>query len=123
MTAYLNDDKPDASAPKSDLTYYSVSKASNRPRRLRHMLIIPNNFSVLPHKGLWPILKVAFNADAGRNFTTYQHRFRMPGSESGGVGNFWYSFDYGLAHFVSIDGETDFPYSPEWPFVADVDGK
>ncbi|KAK3069565.1 hypothetical protein LTR53_011997 [Teratosphaeriaceae sp. CCFEE 6253] len=39
-----------------------------------------------------------------RNFTTYQFRFRMPGEESGGVGNFWYSFDYGLAHFVSIDG-------------------
>ena len=44
----------------------------------------------------------------------------MPGAETGGVGNFWYSFDYGLAHFVSIDGETDFPYSPEWPFVRDI---
>ena len=43
----------------------------------------------------------------------------MPGPESKGVGNFWYSFDYGLAHFVSIDGETDFPYSPEWPFIRD----
>lgn len=47
----------------------------------------------------------------------------MPGAESEGVGNFWYSFDYGLAHFVAIDGETDFPYSPEWPFVRDVNGK
>ena len=46
----------------------------------------------------------------------------MPGSESGGVGNFWYSFDYGLAHFVSLDGETDFLYSPEWPFIRDVAG-
>jgi hypothetical protein len=46
----------------------------------------------------------------------------MPGNESGGVGNFWYSFDYGLAHFVSIDGETDFPNSPEYPFVADLSG-
>ena len=44
----------------------------------------------------------------------------MPGSETGGVGNFWYSFDYGLAHFVSFDGETDFPYSPEWPFARDT---
>jgi len=42
-----------------------------------------------------------------RNFTAYQFRWRMPGEESGGVSNFWYSFDYGLAHFVSIDGETD----------------
>lgn len=46
----------------------------------------------------------------------------MPGAETGGVGNFWYSFDYGNAHFVSLDGETDFPYSPEWPFVRDVTG-
>ncbi len=33
-----------------------------------------------------------------RNFTAYQNRFRMPGNESGGVGNFWYSFNYGNAH-------------------------
>lgn len=57
-----------------------------------------------------------------RNFTAYQNRFRMPGGETGGVGNFWYSFDYGLAHFVSIDGETDYPNSPEWPFAKDVKG-
>ena len=38
------------------------------------------------------------------------------------MGNFWYSFDYGLAHFVSIDGETDFANSPEFPFAADVKG-
>jgi hypothetical protein len=54
-----------------------------------------------------------------RNFTAYQNRFHMAGEQSGGVGNFWYSFDYGLAHFISIDGETDFPYSPEWSFVRD----
>jgi hypothetical protein len=47
----------------------------------------------------------------------------MPGTETGGVGNFWYSFDYGLAHFVAIDAETDFANSPEWPFVADTKGK
>jgi acid phosphatase len=46
----------------------------------------------------------------------------MPGAETGGVGNFWYSFDYGLAHFVSIDGETDFANSPEWSFDRDVKG-
>jgi len=57
-----------------------------------------------------------------RNFTAYANRFRMPGNESGGVGNFWYSFDYGMAHFVSINGETDFPFSPEWDFARDVEG-
>ncbi|KAJ5946023.1 Metallo-dependent phosphatase-like protein [Penicillium verhagenii] len=57
-----------------------------------------------------------------RNFTAFQHRFRMPGAESGGVSNFWYSFDYGLAHFVSMDGETDYANSPEWSFAEDVSG-
>jgi Calcineurin-like phosphoesterase/Iron/zinc purple acid phosphatase-like protein C len=46
----------------------------------------------------------------------------MPGAESGGVGNFWYSFDYGLAHFIALDSETDFPYSPEYPFLRDLSG-
>ncbi|KAK5230477.1 hypothetical protein LTR47_007619 [Exophiala xenobiotica] len=57
-----------------------------------------------------------------RNFTTYQHRFYMPGGETGGVGNFWYSFDYGMVHFVALNGETDFPNSPEYPFEADLTG-
>ena len=56
------------------------------------------------------------------NFTAYINRFRMPGDETGGVSNFWYSFDYGLAHFVSFDGETDYYQSPEYPFVADLTG-
>ncbi|KAF8425039.1 Metallo-dependent phosphatase-like protein [Boletus edulis BED1] len=43
------------------------------------------------------------------NFTGYINHFRMPSEESGGVGNFWYSFDYGLAHFVVLNTETDLP--------------
>lgn len=46
----------------------------------------------------------------------------MPGDDSGGRGNFWYSFDYGLAHFISFSGETDFYQSPEEPFVSDLTG-
>ena len=46
----------------------------------------------------------------------------MPGSETGGVSNFWYSFDYGLAHFISFNGETDYPNSPEYPFARDLHG-
>ncbi|RDW61121.1 purple acid phosphatase family protein [Aspergillus mulundensis] len=57
-----------------------------------------------------------------RNFTAFQHRFRMPGAETGGVGNFWYSFDYGLAHFVSLDGETDFASSPFSTLARDRTG-
>ncbi|KAF4978012.1 hypothetical protein FDECE_18280, partial [Fusarium decemcellulare] len=57
-----------------------------------------------------------------RNFTAFQHRFHMAGENSYGVGNFWYSFDYGLAHFVSIDTETDYANSPDKSFARDVNG-
>lgn len=30
------------------------------------------------------------------NFTGYINHFRMPSSESDGLGNFWYSFDHGM---------------------------
>ena len=41
------------------------------------------------------------------NFTGFRNHFRMPSSESGGLENFWYSFDVGMVHFVQIDTETD----------------
>ena len=53
--------------------------------------------------------------DGERNFTSYLQRFRMPAVESGAVNNMYYSFDYGLVHFVNIDTEVDFPNSPEGP--------
>lgn len=56
-----------------------------------------------------------------RNFTAFPNRFHMAGEKSGGVGNFWHSFDYGLAHFVSIDTETDYAHSPDKTFVEDLE--
>jgi len=47
------------------------------------------------------------------NFTAYNHRFRMPSPESGGVLNMHYSFNYGNVHFISIDAETGFPGAAE----------
>ncbi|KAL2012586.1 hypothetical protein VTN00DRAFT_111 [Thermoascus crustaceus] len=41
------------------------------------------------------------------NFTGYRNHFRMPSAESNGLGNFWYSFDHGMVHYVQIDTETD----------------
>jgi hypothetical protein len=51
--------------------------------------------------------------DYANNFTAYNYRFRMPGPESGGFMNMWYSFDYGNVHFISVSTETDFPNAPE----------
>jgi predicted MPP superfamily phosphohydrolase len=47
----------------------------------------------------------------------------MPGNESHGKGNFWHSFDYGLAHFIAFDGETDYANSPESNFLTDTSGR
>lgn len=41
------------------------------------------------------------------NFTGFINHFRMPSTESKGLGNFWYSFDSGMTHYVQIDTETD----------------
>jgi hypothetical protein len=54
-------------------------------------------------------------SSTARNFSAYLNRFRMPGNESGGYQNLWYSFDYGLVHVVVINTETDFPNSPSGP--------
>ena len=37
----------------------------------------------------------------------------MPSARSGGVSNMWYSFNYGLAHYVSINTDTDWTGAPE----------
>jgi hypothetical protein len=52
---------------------------------------------------------------SARNFSAYLNRFRMPGDESGGYKNLWYSFNYGLVHVVVINTETDFPNAPSGP--------
>ena len=52
------------------------------------------------------------------NFTGYINHFRMPSDVSAGLGNFWYSFDHGMTHFVQLDTETDLGHgfiSPDEP--------
>ncbi|KFY82131.1 hypothetical protein V500_10800 [Pseudogymnoascus sp. VKM F-4518 (FW-2643)] len=49
------------------------------------------------------------------NFTGYRTHWNMPSAESGGVGNFWYSFDHGSVHFIQFNTETDFPNAPDEP--------
>jgi hypothetical protein len=49
------------------------------------------------------------------NFTGYRAHWNMPSAESGGVENFWYSFDYGPVHFVTFNTETDYPNAADEP--------
>ena len=48
-----------------------------------------------------------------KNFSAYNNRFHMPYAESGSSSNMWYSFNYGLAHFVALNTETDYKGAPE----------
>ncbi|KAL7925999.1 Metallo-dependent phosphatase-like protein [Trichoderma austrokoningii] len=41
------------------------------------------------------------------NFTGFKNHFRMPSDVSRGTGNFWYSWNSGMAHFIQLDTETD----------------
>ncbi|KKK16471.1 hypothetical protein P175DRAFT_0343449 [Aspergillus ochraceoroseus IBT 24754] len=49
------------------------------------------------------------------NFTGFRNHFRMPSEQSGGLENFWYSWDYGMVHFIQFNTETDFPDAPDLP--------
>ncbi|KAK9236927.1 Metallo-dependent phosphatase-like protein [Lipomyces kononenkoae] len=56
------------------------------------------------------------------NFTGYRAHYRMPSAESGGLENFWYSFDHGMVHFIQIDTETDLGHgivSPDEPYGSE----
>lgn len=52
-----------------------------------------------------------------RNFTAYLNHFSMPteGQTPNFLQNMWYSWDYGMAHFVQINTETDFTDAPDQP--------
>mmetsp|Transcript_3187 Transcript_3187/g.4798 ORF Transcript_3187/g.4798 Transcript_3187/m.4798 type:complete len:500 (+) Transcript_3187:76-1575(+) len=47
------------------------------------------------------------------NFTAFNTRWHMPFESSNASSNMWYSFNYGLAHFIVINSETDFTDAPE----------
>ncbi|GAA5934997.1 hypothetical protein JCM10213_000614 [Rhodosporidiobolus nylandii] len=55
------------------------------------------------------------------NFTWFGEHYKMPSYESGGRGNFWYSYDNGLAHYISLQTETDLGGDLVGP-IEDVNG-
>lgn len=54
------------------------------------------------------------------NWTAFTHRYKMPQNPAlGSDGNFWYSFDYGNIHWVSISSEHDLAEgSPQRAFLV-----
>jgi len=74
---------------------------------------------VEPLTSIIPYMTTVGNHESYFNFTSYDSRFRMPGNESGGLGNFWWSLDLGYVHFISISSEH--PYSsgsPQYSWIV-----
>ncbi len=55
-----------------------------------------------------------------KDFVVFNQRFRMPLNPASKNSNMYYSFDYGLAHFVIYSTETSFPGAP-FPLVDGED--
>lgn len=61
-----------------------------------------------------PFMTTPGNHESFYNFTAFNHRYKMPHERSSGNENYWFSYDYGNAHVVSLSTEhsTD-PDSPQ----------
>ncbi|KUJ12559.1 Metallo-dependent phosphatase [Mollisia scopiformis] len=49
------------------------------------------------------------------NFTGYRAHWNMPFYKSGGLENFWYSWNHGMVHYITFNTETDFLNAPDQP--------
>jgi hypothetical protein len=68
-----------------------------------------------------PFMTVVGNHEKYYNYTSFLHRFLMPGapSPSNPSGSFWFSFDVGPVHFAAFS--TEHPYDPaseQYAFLA-----
>jgi hypothetical protein len=59
-------------------------------------MVAPGNHEANCDNGGYKKYTESICVEGQRNFTGYINRFRMPSDVSGGLGNFWYSFDYGM---------------------------
>jgi len=57
-----------------------------------------------------PYMFAVGNHEHYYNYTAFDTRFKLPGDECGGNGNFWYSIDYGNAHYQFFS--TEQPFQP-----------
>lgn len=52
-----------------------------------------------------PFMVGVGNHEKFYNFTSFNARYKMPSGASGGSENFWYSYNYGNVHWISLSGE------------------
>jgi acid phosphatase type 7 len=52
-----------------------------------------------------PFMTTPGNHESFYDWTAFTNRYKMPSEKSGGNGNFWFSYDYGNVHIVSVSTE------------------
>jgi len=70
-----------------------------------------------------PLMVGVGNHEKFYNFSSFNARYKMPAERSGGSQNFWYSYDYGNVHWVSVSSEHSLTEDSEqmnW-IVADLE--
>lgn len=65
-----------------------------------------------------PFMVGVGNHEKFYNYTAFNNRYHMPYSSSEGNENFWYSYNYGSVHWISISSEHSLePDSPQMQFL------
>ncbi|XXQ31750.1 Purple acid phosphatase [Plasmodiophora brassicae] len=108
--AYADDRDHIGSNPDFEVIWNDWQAAITPIASVKPYMVLPGNHDVSCHSfgDIWCHKSMT-------NFTVFNTRFRMPSLESGGVLNLWYSFDYGPAHFIAINTESDYEGAPTTP--------
>jgi acid phosphatase type 7 len=65
-----------------------------------------------------PFMTTPGNHESFYNYTAFNNRYKMPYEKSKGNGNYWFSYDYGNVHVISISTEESFEEgSPQMVWV------
>lgn len=65
-----------------------------------------------------PFMTTPGNHESFYNYTQFTNRYKMPYEKSKGNGNYWFSYDYGNVHIISISTEESFDVgSPQMLWV------
>ncbi|KAK9438315.1 Phosphodiesterase/alkaline phosphatase D [Metarhizium brunneum] len=74
----------------------------------KHYMVGPGNHEAnCDNSGKNTLYNVSICSPGKPNFTGFKNHFRMPIDMSGGTGNFWYSWNNSMVHFIQLNTKTN----------------
>jgi len=74
---------------------------------------------IQPFASVMPYMTSVGNHESYYNYSSYTARFAMPGNETGGYDNYWFSFNFNNVHVTSFSTEHDYaPGSEQYEWMA-----